>query len=331
MFEFKHPFYETIIEKIKDGLLILDSQGKILKANKLATKILKKKKLEGLEIDELIKDFSKKVTKAETFEIILERPIRFFQVISSFLPFGKKKNILLIFRDLTKEKALEVARKDFLMIASHQLKTPLATIRGYLSMLKEGLAGRLKKEQTKFLNKIDQAASLMDILINDLLVACKGEETIKPLYFSIEEIIDDLLPDYKQKAKEKNLSFDFEKPKEKLPKLFLDPDKIRIALVNLLNNAFHYTEKGEVVLKIEKKDNRVIVSVKDTGIGIPEEEKGLIFSKFFRAKNAFTMKPTGTGLGLFVVKNIIEAHKGEIWFKSQEGKGSTFSFFLPLK
>ncbi len=112
----------------------------------------------------------------------------------------------------------------------------------------------------------------------------------------------------------------------------MDPDKVKLVITNLIDNAVRYTsEKGKVVVSLEKNDNNIEVSVEDSGIGIPEDQKERIFTKFFRASNAVRTETEGSGLGLFICKNIIEAHDGEVWFESEEGKGSKFYFSLPIK
>ena len=133
-------------------------------------------------------------------------------------------------------------------------------------------------------------------------------------------------------AKKKNLSLKFIKPEKPLPKIRMDSLKIRQVVQNLIDNAVCYTkERGKIILSIKKVKNFIEFKIEDSGIGIPDPEKKLIFSECFRASNAIEQKNVGTGLGLYLTKNIIEAHQGKIWFESKRGEGSTFYFTLPVK
>jgi signal transduction histidine kinase len=135
---------------------------------------------------------------------------------------------------------------------------------------------------------------------------------------------------YQEEIKRKNLEFTFNKPQE-LPKVNVDVEKISLAIQNLLDNAIRYTPSGgKITVSLETKGNYIEFSIKDTGIGIPKTQQERIFTKFFRGSNALKTETEGSGLGLFIVKNIIEAHGGKIWFESEEGKGTTFYFTLPV-
>jgi signal transduction histidine kinase len=135
-------------------------------------------------------------------------------------------------------------------------------------------------------------------------------------------------------AKRKKLKLIFQKPKDKVPKIEIDPEKISIVFQNLLDNAIHYTKSEGMIkfsIKYLKNKKEIFVSVKDSGIGIPESQQKRVFQRFFRAVNAVKTETVGTGLGLFITKNIIEAHHGKIWFESVENKGTTFYFTIPVK
>jgi two-component system sensor histidine kinase VicK len=134
---------------------------------------------------------------------------------------------------------------------------------------------------------------------------------------------------YKEEIKKKNLNFQFKKPK-KLPKVKVDVEKIYLAIQNLLENAIRYNKVGgEIEIILKEKEKEIEFSIRDTGIGIPKNQQSRVFTKFFRGSNAIRMETEGSGLGLFIAKNIIEAHGGRIWFESEEGKGTTFYFTLP--
>jgi two-component system sensor histidine kinase VicK len=135
-----------------------------------------------------------------------------------------------------------------------------------------------------------------------------------------------------EEIKRKRLKLEFKKPKTKLPQVAVDAEKMELVIQNLLSNAIKYTPAGgRVTISLKGSIKEIEVSVTDTGIGIPEDQKKRVFTKFFRAANAIRAETEGTGLGLFIVKNIIKAHQGKIWFESAEGKGTTFYFTLPVK
>ena len=221
-------------------------------------------------------------------------------------------------------------------ISAHQLRTPLSAIKWTIRMLLDGDVGKLTDEQTEFLKKAYQSNERMVNLVNDLLNVTRIEEgryLYNPEELDMIELIEKTIIPLKEIAERKNLKFEFLKPKEKEIKVRVDKEKISLAISNLVDNAINYTKEGKISIQFEydSKDKQVKFSVKDTGIGISEEQQKRLFSKFFRGINAIKAETEGTGLGLFIAKNIIEAHGGRIWFESEEGKGTTFYFTLPLK
>ena len=172
-------------------------------------------------------------------------------------------------------------------------------------------------------------------LINDLLNVARIEEG-RYLYNvtlgSIENIVRSSVDLYQREAKKKKISLVFKKPKTKIPKITVDVEKIHLAAQNLIDNAVRYTfPGGKVTVSLKSDKKEIEFQVQDSGVGIPEDQKERVFSKFFRAANVMRMETDGSGLGLFIAKNIIEAHGGKIWFESKENKGATFYFTLPLR
>jgi len=200
-------------------------------------------------------------------------------------------------------------------------------------MLLEGDVGELTEEQKKFVMKTFKSNERMINLINDLLNVSRIEEgrylyERKPI--DIKEIVGGLVEDHKDDLERKDIKLTFNKPKEEI-NLIGDQEKIRLAIQNLVDNAVKYNlEGGDIKIDLIKKGESIKFSIEDDGIGIPEKQHSRIFSKFFRSKTATRRETEGSGLGLFITKNIIEAHGGEIWFESEEGEGSTFYFTLPL-
>ena len=257
----------------------------------------------------------------------------------SVLPISgfKEKQIgsLLILHDITREKAIERMKTEFVSIAAHQLRTPLSAIKWTLRMVLDGDLGKVSKEQIDFLEKTYQSNERTIRLINDLLNVTRIEEgryIYKPVFsVQFEKICQEVIDSLEEEKKKKKIKFGFLLPSEKLPLIKVDVEKIKLALQNLIGNAFKYTALGgRVTISLKKGINEIECEIKDTGVGIPKNEQHRIFSKFFRGSNIIRMETEGTGLGLFIAKNIIEAHGGKIWFESEPDEGTTFYFTLPL-
>jgi len=228
-------------------------------------------------------------------------------------------------------------KTEFVSIAAHQLRTPLSAIKWTLRMILDGDLGPLPKEQREFLEKTYQSNERMIRLINDLLNVTRIEEgrfLYQPEKKDIIEIAKKIIDPLKVIAERKGLQFIFKKPSQKIPQPKVDAEKISLVFQNLIDNAISYTNPGgkvEVSIKYLKDKKEILVSTKDTGIGIPKDQHQRVFSRFFRGSNAIRAETEGTGLGLFIAKNIVEAHGGKIWFESEENKGTTFYFTLPVK
>lgn len=248
---------------------------------------------------------------------------------------------LLIKRDLKLTEAnerliaMDKAKSEFISIAAHQLRTPLSGVKWILKMMINGDIGQITAEQKKFLQKGYESNERMIHLANDLLNVTRIEEgrlVYKQQQFHLEDVIEEIIKVFQGDVVEKQLNLEFKKPKEKLPKIKADLEKIYLVLENLIDNAIRYTPaRGRVWIKIEQNNNALKVTIKDNGIGIPKDQQVRIFDKFFRGSNVLKVDTQGTGLGLYIVKNIIEAHNGQVGFESKENKGSVFWFSLPLR
>jgi signal transduction histidine kinase len=170
-------------------------------------------------------------------------------------------------------------------------------------------------------------------LVDELLIVSKIEQGVLILRkkeVDFKKIVEDLISQFKFYAIASNVEIRFH-PEDNLPTVFIDPSQVKLIVENLIDNAIRYTkEKGSVEIRLEKKEKYVLFSIKDSGVGIPEEDKKYIFQKFFRAENILREQTRGSGLGLFVVKSIVENSGGKIWFESKEGKGTIFYFTLPI-
>lgn len=228
---------------------------------------------------------------------------------------------------------LDKAKDEFISMASHQLRTPLTAIKGYLSMLLEGDAGDIKVGQYDFINEAYSGANRMVGLINDLLNVSRmetGRFFLEPKEVDIERVVEEEVKQLQNSAKAKGLYLKIER-KGRVPHIWADETKIRQVVMNFMDNAIYYTNNGGVTVVLSHDKGNFIYEVHDTGIGVPKAQQEHMFEKFFRADNARTARPDGTGLGIYLAKRVIVDHGGEVIFSTVEGKGSIFGFKFPLK
>lgn len=231
--------------------------------------------------------------------------------------------------DIEYLERLQRMRSQFLGNVSHELRTPIFSIQGYLETLLNGAIDDPKVNK-HFLQKANQNTLSLSNLLNDLIdisMIESGEMRMSYRYFDINIFIQSIVNEFVPMAGEKNIKLIFNPAKEGL-QVFGDKDKIRQVFVNLLQNAIKYTDEGSIEILLDEEKKLVKISVKDTGIGIPEEDLNRIFERFYRVDKARSRAVGGTGLGLAIVKHIIEAHNSKIIVQSKQGEGSTFSFKL---
>jgi len=249
---------------------------------------------------------------------------------------GKVYGFLKVIHNLTREENLRKIQSDFITIAAHQLRTPLSGLNWILDVLSQNETGPLNETQKDLLEKAKAALSESIETVEDLLNAAQIEEGKFGFEFSLndlEKIIETTLVKFEPIAEKNNIKLIFYRLKPPLNPIVIDPLRIKLVMEILIDNAIKYNVlNGEVRIKLEILKDRpfVMVSVEDTGIGISEEEKEKVFTKFFRSQKVVKKETLGTGLGLYLAKNIIERHGGKIWFKSEENRGTTFYFTLPL-
>lgn len=346
---------DALFASIGEGAIATDEYGKITQINRAGEVIL------GFKAKELIGAwFPKKIVAVASDGTIINLIDR--EITQAFLtgkPVAQKmmyrrKNgtnipvsvsispILLgarpigaieVFRDITLEEEIDRMKSEFISLASHQLRTPLSAIKTYSHMLIDGLMGELTVPQKKSLRTIIGASNRMNELISTLLNITRiesGTIAVTPKMLQIDKVIDEVVKEVALLASEKSINLTQQVKGNRRLTIKTDSLILKEIVANLISNAIKYTpDNGSVTVTIKPRLNDIEVSISDTGWGIPEYAQDQIFSKFFRAHNIVKRETTGTGLGLYLVKGLLDRLGGKIWFESQEGKGTTFSFSLP--
>ncbi|EKD59049.1 MAG: two-component sensor histidine kinase [uncultured bacterium] len=243
-------------------------------------------------------------------------------------------NIKLLHANSELEK-LDEAKTEFISIASHQLRTPLTTSKGFLSLVFEGNYGKIPKKLVDPLARVQKSNMRLLHLIEDLLNISRIESGRMVFEFQkekVEDLLEELVESFELLVKEKGLNFSLKLPRRKLPLILIDRGKIREAISNLIDNSIKYTEKGGVSVSAELIGDVIRIVVSDTGIGIAKEDLENIFGKFSRGSNQKRLTSTGTGLGLYFGKKVVEANRGKMWVESEgDKKGSSFIIEIPVE
>ncbi len=335
----------AIINNFVDGLLVFDKEGKLSLINPQAEHFfdIRSRDAIGRPIFELsafptltplINLIGEEIKGVFRKELSVKERMTLEISTISMISGEERLGALVILHDITREKKIEQIKTEFVSLAAHQLRTPLSAIKWTIRMILDGDLGPITKEQGEFIEKAYQSNERMINLIGDLLDVTRIEEgryLFKPILTDFEPIVQFVVNSYQEEIKRKGMKFQLEKPEKKLPQVQVDVEKIKLAIQNIIENAIKYTPPGggiKVLLKYNKKE--IEFQARDSGVGIPKDQQDRVFGKFFRASNVIKMETEGSGLGLFIAKNIIEAHGGKIWFESEEGKGTTFYFSLPI-
>lgn len=247
---------------------------------------------------------------------------------------GAKIGTVQVLHDVTHEREVEQLKSNFLTTASHQLRTPLAGIRWALEALLKGENGVLTPAQKDIVEKTSQTNGRLIMLINDLLDVSRIEEGQFGYTFKLTDIVamtKDIIVEFKEEAAHYGVTVSLTEPEHALSQVSVDREKIKVAIGNLIDNAIKYTPKdGVVTITFHAEKDSLSLIVRDTGIGISEKEQTFIFNKFFRAQNAVLKETEGSGVGLYITKNIVEHHHGAVRFESRVDAGSTFTIQFPL-
>jgi PAS domain S-box-containing protein len=357
--EFEKAKTQAIINHLSDGLIMLDSHCRVALVNPRAEHYLgiKEREVLGYDVREKFDNpdwtsffkvahwcpLSSREIKNKVFkeEFVLLKPRKIYiktQTSTVQNEQGETIGFIKVLHDITRDRELDEIKSDFISIASHQLKTPLSTIKWNLEIIDKPNIGKLTDPQKDLLEKTKEANEEMINVVRDLLDVSKIEQGRSHPQLStnsLPTIIRDVITHYQQYAEKKNIKLNTDLPNHDIKFLF-DASAIKIALTNLVDNAVKYTPghgRVSVSLAFEPTGNptHAVVNVSDTGVGIPKEEQKHLFTKFFRSKNISRLNTKGTGLGLYIAKNIIDLHHGRISCESTQDRGTTFSISLPLK
>lgn len=353
---------DVVINAIDDGVLAISKDGNIELINPSAQQIigwdqgdalglnwksvLKLVTSDGKDVEDLENPISQSLSKNQPthndklFLLTSSEKRILVSIVSS--PVGTEgEGVIVVFRDITKEKAEEREQAEFISTASHEMRTPVASIEGYLGLALNPATAHIDEKARDFITKAHESAQHLGRLFQDLLDISKVEDgrmKNNPKIINVNEFLKDIFDGLATKANEKQLNYIFmpdiiDEGKEKsLQPIFyanIDPDHFREVVSNLIENAIKYTPSGEVVVNVTGDDKQISVSVKDSGIGIPAEDIPHLFQKFYRVDNSDTREIGGTGLGLYLSRRLAEAMSGNLRVESKYKEGSTFYLEIP--
>ena len=353
---------DVVINAIDDGVLAISKDGNIELINPSAQQIigwdqgdalglnwksvLKLVTSDGKDVEDLENPIAQSLSKNQPthndklFLLTSSEKRILVSIVSS--PVGTDgEGIIVVFRDITKEKAEEREQAEFISTASHEMRTPVASIEGYLGLALNPATAHIDEKARDFITKAHESAQHLGRLFQDLLDISKVEDgrmKNNPKIINVNEFLKNIFDGLATKANEKQLNYIFmpdiiDEGKEKsLQPIFyanIDPDHFREVVSNLIENAIKYTPSGEVVVNVTGDDKQISVSVKDSGIGIPAEDIPHLFQKFYRVDNSDTREIGGTGLGLYLSRRLAEAMSGNLRVESKYKEGSTFYLEIP--
>lgn len=353
---------ETVINSIAEGVVVTDGQGKIQLINPAAQQILGWEKQDAMNLDyrSVIKLGDSKGNAlpdevSPTRQMLITNQSVATNDYSLTTHSGKKilisllvspvgdssSGAIIVFRDITEEKQEERAKAEFISTASHEMRTPVAAIEGYLGLALNPATSVIDDKARMFLEKAHESTQHLGRLFQDLLTVSRSEDgrltpkpTVVDMVVFTKEIVDSLMPKAQQKGiflyfKPNSTASESDRNLSPVFYSYVDQDQLREVLNNLVDNAIKYTKQGNATIDITGDASSITVSVTDTGIGIPPEDVPHLFQKFYRVDNSDTREIGGTGLGLYISRRLIESNNGHIGVKSEIGKGSTFFITVP--
>lgn len=355
---------EILIQSMGDGVIVTDNEGKVLIMNTAAQGltgwnrddatgldyqvVVALTDSEGKELgesDPFVQAFSTNQSVVSN-EFNLKPKDGEPKVISIIVSpligeSDRADGVIAVMRDVSKEKIAERQRAEFISTASHEMRTPVAAIEGYLALAMNPKVTKIDEKAKQYLEKAHTSTQHLGQLFQDLLSAAKSEDgrlSNHPVVTEVGSLLETIVEEMRFTAEKKGLALEFNTTGDNLtpakvikPILFahVDPERIREAMSNLISNAIKFTNEGRVTVSLKSSDDAIFIQVIDTGVGIPQEDIPHLFQKFYRVDNSATRTIGGTGLGLFISRNIIELYNGKIWVESEYGKGTTFNIQLP--
>ncbi len=325
----------TILDNMADGVIMTDAEGNILLANRAVERLFnirdtKNKPLIEVvrdhEVDELLK-LCLKTNKTQAVQYESGTSKRYLRAIA--IPIAHS-GVLLLFQDLTELRGLQTTRRELIGNISHEFRTPLAGIKAMVETLSGGAVDD-KKAARDFLTRIDSEVDRLTQLVAELTELSRietGKAELKLELVNLNQLVEEAIAQLSPQAERQKLTIARDLAAD-LPPVPADKDRGRQVIINLVHNAIKFTgPSGKITITTRALEGSVVVAIADTGIGIPKEDLPHVFERFYKGDKARTGE--GTGMGLAIAKHVIEAHGGKIWVESEEGKGSTFSFSLPL-
>jgi len=356
---------EILLQSISDGIVVIDTEGKINLLNPSASKMTgwSVKEAVGIDVKLVVKlsmedgkdlaanqnPFSQVLANSQQQNAtlrLIDRNEKFIIVSLVVSPIvlpktDKLAGCVAVLRDVSEARAEENRRADFISTASHEMRTPVAAIEGYLALALNEKVSRIDTKAREFLIKAHESTQHLGKLFQDLLTSAKAEDgrlSSHPQVVELGSFLQQVSDGLKFSAEKKGLAMDFSSSSfatsgdnvvAPLSYVFADPDRLREVITNLFDNAVKYTDSGKVSIGLTSNDKIVQFYVRDTGPGIPADDLPHLFQKFYRVDNTATRTIGGTGLGLFICKKIVELYGGRIWVESELGKGSKFYIDLP--
>lgn len=340
---------DMVLANISEAVCVVDHDWKIVFANDTMAAMTDKHRVfllgtdftdaiklsrEGAELADIIgtKKSTDKISQAVqgTYKCVAPTGTLTVQLTTRHISTLKQTVILL--HDVTQQQELDHMRREFIALASHQLRTPLTTISVYSNMLQDGYVGQLNDDQGHFMSNIIEATGRMHKLVNELLnisALDRGAVDFNWTTVNLSILLDEVLQNLKTQVQQKDIELEVTCPKDVA--MMTDSFRIKEVLSNLIINAIQYSHNGgKIKVVASSKGDTVTIVVKDYGIGIPKSNQERLFSQFYRADNAAAHHSGGTGLGLYFVKLLVQELHGIIWFESQEGKGTSFFIKLPI-
>ncbi len=336
----------TLIENMGSGLILMNTRGEVVLVNQTCRDLFGEQAEEWLSLlyYEVIKEkemtkfiqkvFMTEMKQREQVHFAVNQSIRHFDLYGAPIvnKTGKLTGIVIVLHDITELKKLEQVRKDFVANVSHELKTPVTSIKGFAETLLDG-AMEEKSLREKFLTIIYKESERLQRLIQDLLELSRIEQqyfTLNWQLINVKSVLDEVVDLLQEKASERKIHLDLNISGD--PFIEGDPERLKQIVINVVTNALTYTQAGgHVTMTLTGKDEQVELKIADTGIGISPKELPRIFERFYRVDRARTRQSGGTGLGLAIVKHLIEAHQGHISVDSKVGEGTTFTITLDRK